>query len=752
MAKKQDSGVDVSEYRIEQSMGIPVPSRFHIIDALSKTGGPATLQELCHWFDLNTEPEKRAMGARLGRLRKGGFIVKNRTDRYGLPDKMDMVCGRIQGHSKGYGFVIPDQGGEDLYLSHKQMRKVLHGDKVLAKAKGVDRRGRKMGVIVEVLHPEDREIIGHFHVDLGVGFVEPDDRRFARDISIPEASFNGATNGDIVVARIINHPIRDHHVVGEIIEVVGNNLEAGMEVEIAIRKHELPHVWPDRVLTELDAMADSYQQIRPSKSRRDLRSFNLVTIDGIDAKDFDDAVYCDQTDTGWKLIVAIADVSHYVATNSETDREAFNRGTSVYFPNRVIPMLPTLLSNGICSLKPNEDRNCMVCEMEIDHQGNVSEFSFYPGVMESKARLTYDLVKQIVIDQDQNQRNAWGHVTAVLDQLYKLSQVLRSRRMGNGCIDFELPEAKISFDSEQKIAAISSGERNDAHRLIEECMLVTNVCAAQLLQQHYADDAIYRVHQGPNADKLLELQQFLKGLGLFLGGGDQPEASDYADLLDKVAQKEDIGQVVQTVLLRSLKQAIYTTGQDGHFALSFPIYTHFTSPIRRYSDLVVHRQIKRIIGLRGYKNTGPEGISLAKIGEQCSFTERRADDASYDVIGLLKAEFMSERIGDEFQGKISGVKEFGIFVQLDEIFVDGLVHVATLGNDYFHFDSTHLQLIGERTGQKYRLGDDVRVRVVEVILEEAKINFEIVGVDSRSGSRRKSSKKGSRRNNPKRKR
>ena len=657
-------------------------------------------------------------------------------------DNTGEVTGTVIGHANGFGFVRPDQGGEDLYLHDRQMRKVLHGDRV--RARRVNYQGREEAAIVEVLQTTGREIVGHFFKESGVGIVEPDDSRFARDISVAKGKFNGADDGDVVVVRITRHPIEHHHAVGEVIEVVGRDLAPGMETEIAIRKHELPHVWSEETNMEIAALGDSLKFVQHDSRRVDLRQLPLVTIDGEDSRDFDDAVYCESINRGWRLIVAIADVSHYVRTDSALDREAFNRGNSVYFPNRVIPMLPEALSNGICSLNPGEDRFCMVCDMSISRRGEITDYRFYPATMQSRARLTYGIVNAIVSDKDQTRREQWKEIAPHLDRLYSLYRVLRSRRES---IDFEIPEPFIEFDDKKRISRITARPRNEAHRLIEECMLAANVSAAQYLQIHYRNDSVYRNHNGPDIDGLDDLKRFLGGLGLTLGGGDDPQARDYAILVDSIAGRNDIAGVVQSVLLRSLSQAVYSTEQTGHFALSFPIYTHFTSPIRRYADLVVHRRIKQVISGSSTKIVAPTGVSFDRIGEQCSFTERRADNASYDVIAWLKAEFMLERVGEEFGGTISGVKEFGIFVQLDQIFVDGLVHVSALGNDFYHYDPVRIQLEGEHDGQRFRLGDKVRVTVTRVDMDQAKIDFGLVPAEQsetktgKSGSARRASNK-----------
>ncbi len=730
MTKKPDGGSVQSTpgagFRVAASSGIAVPARMQILEFLRVTNQPCSLEKICSHFGLQQPEGIRALSGRLERMKKNGYVLVDRKTRYGLPEKMDIVAGRVIGHARGFGFVIPDMGGEDLYLHHNQMRKVLHGDRVLAKTRAIDSRGRKEGVVVEVLVDKHREIVGHFHVESAIGFVEPDDVRFARDISIPKNKFNGAKSGDIVVVRISKHPVEHQHAVGEVIDVLGQDLAPGMETEIALRKHDIPHRWPVEVEQQLKSMGDLLHNVRPHKNRIDIRELPLVTIDGVDARDFDDAVYCEKAGSGWRLIVAIADVSHYVRPDSALDREAYNRGNSVYFPNRVVPMLPESLSNGICSLKPDEDRYCMVCDMQVNKPGEVKDFRFYPGLMRSKARLTYELVNAIVSEKDKNQRDSWRSIAGHLDHLYELSLCFRQRREIRGAVEFEFPEPYIQFDDQKRIRRISARQRNEAHRLIEECMLAANVCAAEFLRTHKGYDAIYRNHAGPDADALVDLRKFLSGLGLNLGGGNNPQARDYSKLVASVSSRTDIAGVVQSVLLRSLNQAVYSAEQLGHFALAYPVYSHFTSPIRRYCDLVVHRQVRQILDGGESREFAPSGIGTGQIGEHCSFTERRAEDAVRDVIAWLKAEFMQQKVGEEFNGLISGVREFGIFVQLSEIFVEGLVHVTALGNDYYHFDPARFQLQGERSNQRFRLGDKVRVRVVRVDMDEAKIDFELV--------------------------
>ncbi|MEM7196523.1 MAG: ribonuclease R [Pseudomonadota bacterium] len=714
--KKRSAGAD---FRAADDSNVPVPSRSQIIAVLEDEARPMPLPEIFQHFGLDSGQQHDAIRARIDRLKAQGTVMQDRRGRLLLPEKIDLVRGKVLGHTNGFGFVVPDDGGDDLYLHNRQMRRALHGDRVLAKVRSTDRKGRKEGEIIEVMVDSNRTIVGRYLFESGVGFVEPDDNRFGRDFVVPSNKRMDAEHGDIVVIKVLHHPVDHLHAVGEVVERVGKIEQHGMEVEIAIRKHELPHEWPQSVQRQVDRLDTSQSAIKPGRSRHDLRSMPLVTIDGSDARDFDDAVYCSAEPDGWRLLVAIADVSHYVKAGSALDLEAIQRGNSVYFPDRVIPMLPEVLSNGVCSLNPAEDRYCMVCDMRIGLRGGIRNFRFYPAIMHSHARLTYEQAAPLIDRKNVKERDSWSSIVESLDALAECHFALAKARNKTGAIEFRFSEPFFHYDHARRISKITVRERNEAHRLIESCMLAANICAARLLQKKYEDRAIYRNHLGPDDQALNDLNEFLNSLGLSLGGGAEPKAIDYARLLKSSAKKPEQLEIVQMALLRSLSQAVYETHPEGHFALSFPLYTHFTSPIRRYPDLLVHRLIKRTSGQDETIAVDP----LEELAVQCSMTERRAEAATREVTAWLKADFMCEKLGETFDATVSGVREFGLFVTLNDVFVDGLVHVTELGGDYFHFDPTSLTLVGERSGARFQLGDRLRVTVARVDMKDAKIDF-----------------------------
>lgn len=713
--------------RESQRYDQPIPSREFILEVISNQPGPVTYEELVVVLDMQTEQQQEALFRRLRAMERDGQIIRNRRKGYVPVDQADLIAGRVTGHPDGFGFLIPEAGGDDLFLSPRQMRRVLHGDRVVARVVGKDPRGRLEGSIVEVLERHNHSVVGRFFTESGVGFVIPDNKRISQDILIPPENQGDAQEGQIVVAAIVEQPNKRFQPIGKIVEILGEHRAPGMEIDIAIRAHELPYEWPQEVEDEATAYgADVAEDAK--QGRLDLRDIPLVTIDGEDARDFDDAVYCERTDKGWKLFVAIADVSHYVAPSSALDQEAEKRGTSVYFPERVIPMLPEVLSNGLCSLNPEVDRLCMVCEMDISEAGKLEHYQFHEAVMRSHARLTYTRVAAMVVDRDLEARREHSNLVEHLDRLYDLFQVLYKSRRKRGAIDFETTETKIVFNQERKIEQIVEVHRNNAHRLIEECMIIANVAAARFLEKHEVP-ALYRIHEGPVPEKVEDLRSFLGELALSLGGGDEPSPRDYAKLLTSIQEREDL-HLIQTVMLRSLKQAIYVPDNHGHFGLALQAYAHFTSPIRRYPDLLVHRAIRHILRGGIAENYQYSHGDMNLMGEHCSMTERRADEATRDTVDWLKSEYMQDKLGEEFMGHISSVTSFGLFVELDDIYVEGLVHITSLKSDYYKFDAVHHRLIGERSGKHYQLGDAIRVRVARVDLDEKKIDFEPVGEDA----------------------
>ena len=617
-----------------------------------------------------------------------------------------LLEGRIEAHPDGHGFLLPDDASLRVFLPAAEMRQVLHGDRARVRVTGEDHRGRPSGEIIEVLDRAHQRVVGRLHEEHGVLFLVPSDQRIAQDIVVPPGAAGRARPGDIATVDLVAQPTRHAQPVGRVAEVLGHHTDSGIEIEIALRKFDLPHEFAKPALAETRKLPDAVRA-EDLKGRRDLRRLPFVTIDGETAKDFDDAVCARREDGGFRLWVAIADVSHYVPHGGALDAAARERGTSVYFPRRVIPMLPEKLSNGLCSLNPDVDRLAVACEMKIAPEGTVESYEFYPAVIHSHARLTYTAVWQAL--------SAKG-ADANLAVLYDCYRVLARERVRRGAIDFDTLETRMEFDERGRILRIVPQPRNDAHRVIEECMLAANVCASDFLQSR-EHSALYRIHEGPTPEKLEALHQFLREFGLQLDGGDDPHAKDYAKLLIQIKGRPDY-QLLQTVLLRSLRQAVYSPENVGHFGLAYEAYTHFTSPIRRYPDLLVHRSIKAVLRDETYSPG-----DWAALGQHCSETERRADEATRDVEAWLKAYYMRDRVGEQFTGTISGVAAFGVFVALDHVYVEGMVHVSELGNDYFQYDAARHQMIGERTRIRFRLGDRIDVKLVRADLETTRLDF-----------------------------
>ncbi len=712
-----------------------VPRRAEILDYLARHDQPVTDSSLYKHFSIRKGATRDEIDGRLRRMQGAGQVIVDRRGRIALPARMGMVRGRVTGHRDGYGFLTPDQGGGDIYLPPRQMRKVLHGDRVVGRVVRVDRRGRQEGSVVEVLEHGNESVVGRLLEENGIAFLVPDDSRISQDILVPPEERGRAQPGQIVVAKIVRPPSPRMQPVGRVVEVLGEHMAPGMEIEIALRKHGLPFDWSAAVETELEAI-DLDIGRRLLRQRKDLRKLPLVTIDGEDARDFDDAVYCEKNGREWRLLVAIADVSHYVAPGTALDEEAYRRGNSVYFPRQVIPMLPELLSNELCSLKPDVDRLCMVCDMQIGSRGSIKHYSFYPGVMRSRARLTYTGVAAALSD---TKSSIEPELSPILADLHRLSQLLRQARFRHGSIDLDLPETRIIFNPERKIERIEPVQRTDAHRLIEECMLAANICAADMMLVAEVP-GVFRVHEPPALSKLEDVRRFLGEFGLSLGGGDKPTAKDYSAVVD-ACDGMPFAHVLQVALLRSLSQAVYAAENNGHFALGFELYAHFTSPIRRYPDLLVHRTIKQVLARQQVEYDEVDYLDLQQTAEHCSMTERRADDATRDVERWLKAEYMLERVGETYSGVVSSVTDFGLFVELDQLYVEGLVHITALGSDYYEFDTVKRRLTGRRSGVVYQAGERVEVRVVRVNLDEAKIDFELLTAEPRRPRRKRRRKR-----------
>ncbi|MGJ8621010.1 MAG: ribonuclease R [Methylophilaceae bacterium] len=722
MTKRKTSSRQSDPYakREASQYETPLPSRELILKVLTEQGVPMALDAIYEALEIEDE-EKEIFSRRLNAMERDGQIMRNRKDLLCLPEKIEAIAGVVHGHPDGFGFLIPDdksKHSEDLFLSNKEMQQVMHGDRAMVRVSGLDRKGRPEGKIVEVLERANDTVVGRVMQGQGVTIVAAEDKRINQDILIPYHLDMGAKVGQVVIVQMTEQPSKNAHPMGKVVEILGNYADSGMEIEIALRKHKLPHQFSPAAIQQAESIP-KIVQASDYKDRIDLRELALITIDGETARDFDDAVYAEPKGTGWRLVVAIADVSHYVRPNDALDKDALERGNSIYFPRRVIPMLPEALSNGLCSLNPDVERLCMVCDMQVNESGIVDQYQFYPSVMLSKARMTYTKVADMLENPNGEMAKEYAHIMPHVQNLYALYKNMLVQRKKRGAIEFDTVETMMIFNDDGKIDRIVPTERNEAHKIIEECMLAANVCAANYLQKQN-HEAIFRVHEGPSEEKLDLLRTFMAEFGFSVSGGDKPHAKDYAKLMEQIKGRHD-QQLLQTVLLRSMQQAVYQPENLGHFGLAYEAYTHFTSPIRRYPDLLVHRAIKAAIKKQTYKIKDWAGV-----GEHCSMTERRADDASRDVTNWLKCYYMQDKVGDIFEGTISGVTSFGVFVALDGAYVEGLLHVTELGNDYFHYDKAHHEMVGERTHVKFRLGDRVKIKVVRVDLETTKIDFSLV--------------------------
>ncbi|WP_414655829.1 ribonuclease R [Frateuria sp.] len=723
-AHAKGGGHDPFAAREAQRYERPIPSREAILELLDKRGEMLSEARIAEGLELHDEQDISALRKRLGAMVRDGQLLQGRRGDYAPVRKLDLIPGVVLANAEGYGFLRPDEGGDDLYLSPQQMRMVLHGDRVLASVVGIDRRGRRQGAIAEVLQRRSPRLVGRVVVENGVTLVSPDDRRLHLDVMIPPGHEQGARAGQIVVAEITDPPTVHRGPLGRIVSVLGERLQPSLLVEMAIASHDLPHEWPPEVLRDATQVEPEVTAAERA-GRTDLRKMPLVTIDGADARDFDDAVYAEpRRGGGWRLVVAIADVSHYVEVGSALDREAYERSTSTYFPGFVVPMLPETLSNGICSLNPKVERLCMVCDMVVDDDGEVVKSRFYDAVMRSHARLTYDIVWQAVGLLDPEARDQVADVLPQLEHLHTLYKAMAAQRKRRGAIDFETPEVKFRLDQRGEVEAMGATERNDAHKLIEECMIAANVQAATFLSKKKIP-ALFRAHEPPPAEKYEDLQQFLREFKLRMPPVEEVTPGDFADVLRMVHDRPE-RELIQSVLLRAQSLAAYQPENRGHFGLSLDAYAHFTSPIRRYPDLLVHRAIRYALTGGKPKDYVYTPTEMASMAVHCSQRERRAEEAERDVDERFKTAWMSKHVGSEFDGVITGVTSFGLFVELEESRVSGLVHISQLANDYYHFDPVRKLLKGERTGEQFRLGDHVRVQVLRASLEDRKIDFRLV--------------------------
>jgi ribonuclease R len=697
----------------------PIPGPNELIDFLQEAGKPLKADAILESFGLRGQRMRTLLVDRLYAMVRAGKILENRRGEYCLTAKLDLVTGTVSGHKDGYGFVVRDDGEpDDVFLSAREMRPLFHGDRVAIRVSGMDRRGRTEGELVEVLDRGTQQLAGRFIRERGIGIVVPDNARIAHRILIPKNAWGGAKPGEVVVVEIVDYPTQVEQATGRIVNVLGTPREKGIATEIAIHSHAIPYEWPRAVLNEVANYGTSVPS-RAKQGRYDLRDVDLVTIDGADARDFDDAVYCEKDGSGWRLLVAIADVSHYVNVDSALDKEATRRGTSVYFPDRVVPMLPEVLSNGLCSLNPRVDRLCMVCEMRVNSQGKVTGAEFYEAVMRSKARLTYSEVSAFI--EGQSTKSVPKALHDAIRELHRLYQALAKARNRRGAIEIDLPQTKFRLNDDGEIDSIDVVPRNDAHRLIEECMIAANVQAARFLKRHRVP-GLYRVHARPDPDRFNDLRMYLTSLGLKVAHPEHVQPRDFTKIIRQTATRPDANAIMMA-MLRSLTHAEYSPENIGHFGLALDSYAHFTSPIRRYPDLLVHRAIRHIVsgGKPGRFHYGAG--EMERLGSITSAHEKRAEDATRDVEAWLKCQYMEQHLGDEFDGVITGVTNFGVFVQIGELLVDGLVHVTSLTNDYYHHDPGTQSLVGERTGRSYRLGDAMRVQVSRVDLDTRRIDF-----------------------------
>ena len=698
----------------------PIPKRGEILDFLRDAGQPLKAAAVMNGFGLKGQRLRTRLMAQMQKMVRAGQIIENRRGEFCLLEKLELITGTVSGHQDGFGFLARDDGGEDMYLSAREMRAIFHGDRIAVKSAGQDRRGRDEAKLVEVLERGTREVAGKFIRERGIGVVIPDNPKVAHRILIAKGEAGEANHGQIVVAKILDFPTHVEQATGKIVQVIGEPGQQGIATDIAIHAHGIPTDWPKAVRQQTKTFGREVKE-DAKENRTDLRDLNLVTIDGADARDFDDAVYCEPSGSGFRLLVAIADVSHYVDKGTPLDKQAIRRGTSVYFPDRVVPMLPEVLSNGLCSLKPKVDRLCLVCEMRVSADGKVTRSNFYQAVMRSSARLTYGQVNDFLTGHSQKQiPKALRKDLQRLHDVYKLFAKNRHRR---GAIELDIPQTRINVDEHGAVINISATPRNDAHRLIEECMVAANVQAARFLRKHRVA-GLYRVHAKPDPDRFEELRQYLLGLGFKVPHPEHVQPGQLNKLIERVKDRPD-SVAISMALLRSMSHAEYTPKNIGHFGLALDAYAHFTSPIRRYPDLLVHRAIGHILNGGKAGNYGYDGGAMGQLGAITSEHERRAEDATREVEAWLKCQYMEEKVGEQFDGVVTAVTNFGVFVQLPKLQIDGLVHVTNLQHDYYRYDAGSQALIGDRSGTQYRLGDNLTVVVSRVDLESKRIDFQL---------------------------
>ncbi len=721
----------------------PVPSREFILEFLATQSKSLGHFSLCKEFAITDENEIEALRRRLIAMCRDNQLVSNQNDEYIPILKSYLIEGYVQGNKAGHGFLLR-QNEDDIFLSSRQMQNVMDGDKVKVRLSGRSVKGRLDGVVVEVIERKHSQLVGRYYEESQTSFVKPENPCISQDILITQNSGLTPTHGQYVVVEIVTYTENGKPAQGLVKKILGDFLAPGLEIDVAIHHHNIPNEWSNAVEKQIKNFSTEVAK-EEKEYRVDLRNIPFITIDGEEARDFDDAVYCEKTPDGWKLLVAIADVSHYVKKGTALDEEAIVRGNSVYFPGRVIPMLPEVLSNGLCSLNPNLDRLAMVAEVSLTSCGKMRSYKFYEGLIRSHARLTYTKVAKMISQEKEEQglvlREHYASIVSYIDDLNSLYHVLKDARDKRGAVEFNTTETCMVFDENSKMAHIIPVERNGAHKLIEECMLCANVAAAELLIK--ADlPALFRVHAGPKEDRLSTLRTYLGLLGLELTGGLKPTPNDYSKLAEQLKNRTD-ARSIQTMMLRSMSQAVYQAENIGHFGLNYPVYTHFTSPIRRYPDLLTHRAIRYLIHSEGRpvmrqnyrvdgnptikdrKIYGYDHADIDRLGDSCSLTERRADKAIRDVEAWLKCQYVEQHLGEAFDGVVTAVTSFGLFVELQGLFIDGLIHISGLNQDYFVHNMKHQAIIGERTGRVFRFGDILKVRVSNVNLEQRKIDLSL---------------------------